>query len=77
MKTHTILLTLFLAANLSFGQALQKERPTNASSSSFKGTTEIMDVGDFTVVDSDGVEWNLYTLLDGGTTVILDIFQAT
>jgi cytochrome oxidase Cu insertion factor (SCO1/SenC/PrrC family) len=77
MKTHTILLTLFLAANLSFGQALLQERAADSPSSSFKNSTGVMNVGDFTVVDSDGVEWNLYTLLDGGTTVILDIFQAT
>ncbi len=77
MKTHTILLALFLAANLSFGQALHQERTADSPSSSLKGTAEIADVGDFTVIDSDGVEWNLYTMLDGGTTVILDIFQAT
>ena len=29
---------------------------------------------DFTATDIDGVEWNLYELLDGGTTVIIDFF---
>jgi len=29
---------------------------------------------DFTATDIDGVEWNLYELLDGGTTVIIDFY---
>ena len=29
---------------------------------------------DFTATDIDGVEWNLYDLLDGGTTVIIDFY---
>lgn len=76
MKLYTLLLALFLAANLSFGQAVPHEHSAD-SPTPFKESAEINNVGDFTVVDSDGVEWNLYTLLDGGTTVILDIFQAT
>jgi len=73
MKKLTAILLLlfsvsFLPAQTLSGQAEDNE-PTH-----FKNT---MEVNDFTVVDSDGVEWNLYTLLEGGTTVILDLFQST
>ena len=77
MKTYTLLIALLFAVSLSFGQSLHKERPAASPSSSFKNTTEISNVGDFTVVDSDGITWNLYTLLEGGTTVIIDLFQST
>jgi hypothetical protein len=30
----------------------------------------------FTATDIDGVEWNLYELLDGGAAVIIDFFAA-
>ena len=78
MKTYTLLIALLFAVSLSFGQSLHnKERSADSPSSSFKNTTEISNVGDFTVVDSDGITWNLYTLLEGGTTVIIDLFQST
>ncbi len=32
------------------------------------------DIGDFTVVDSDGVTHNLYDELDAGNTVLIDLF---
>lgn len=77
MKIISTLFILLMTAGLSFAQAQHIERPTDSPSHSFKNTSEIMDVGDFTVVDSDGTEWNLHTLLEGGTTVIIDLFQAT
>ena len=77
MKIISTLFILLISAGLSFGQVQHFERPADSPSPSFKSTTEIMDVGDFTVVDSDGTEWNLHTLLEGGTTVIIDLFQAT
>jgi flavorubredoxin len=35
------------------------------------------NVNDFTVTDSEGVTYNLYSLLDDGKTVLLDLFTAT
>lgn len=35
------------------------------------------NVNDFTVTDSEGVTYNLYSLLDSGKTVLLDLFTAT
>jgi len=77
MKIISTLFILLISAGLSFGQVQHIERPADSPAHTFKNTTGIMDVGDFTVVDSDGIEWNLYTLLEGGTTVIIDLFQAT
>lgn len=77
MKIISTLFILLISAGLSMAQVHHVERAADSPSHPFTYTTEIKDVGDFTVVDSDGLEWNLYTMLDGGTTVILDIFQAT
>ena len=71
-KLTAILLLLFSVAILP--AQTSPEQASDKQQTHFKNT---MDVNDFTVVDSDGVEWNLYTLLDGGTTVILDLFQST
>jgi len=39
------------------------------------GMTRISDdIGDFTIVDSDGVAHNLYSALDAGNTVLIDLF---
>ena len=35
------------------------------------------EIGDFTIIDSDGVTWNLYDQLDSGKTVFLDLFFTT
>ncbi|HPE33579.1 MAG TPA: hypothetical protein PLI65_02165 [Bacteroidales bacterium] len=34
-------------------------------------------VGNFTIIDSDGITWTLYDELDNGNTIMIDIFQAT
>ncbi len=34
-------------------------------------------IGDFTITDSDGVSHNLYTELDAGKVVFLDLFFTT
>lgn len=34
-------------------------------------------VGDFTITDTEGVTWNLYSMLDEGRTVFLDLFFTT
>jgi hypothetical protein len=34
-------------------------------------------VSDFTIIDSEGVTHNLFSLLDDGKTVLLDLFTAT
>lgn len=77
MKTISTLFILLISAGLSFGQVQHIERSADSPSNTLKNSTEINGIGDFTVMDSDGVEWNLYTLLDGGTTVIIDLFQST
>lgn len=41
------------------------------------GTRLIKNVGNFTITDSDGNTWTLYTELDKGKTILIDIFQAT
>ena len=73
MKKLTAIVLLLFSVALLPAQTLS-ERTIDNQPTHFKNT---MNVNDFTVVDSDGVEWNLYTLLDGGTTVILDLFQST
>lgn len=35
------------------------------------------DIGDFTIVDSDGITRNLYDELDAGNTVLIDLFFTT
>jgi len=73
MKPITTLFALLFAILVLSAQSPgQNHRSTEKAH--FKNTEE---VSDFTVVDSDGVEWNLYTLLEGGTTVVLDLFQST
>jgi cytochrome oxidase Cu insertion factor (SCO1/SenC/PrrC family) len=37
----------------------------------------IDDIGDFTIVDSDGITHNLYNELDAGNTVLIDLFFTT
>lgn len=73
MKILTAFLLLFFSVALLPAQTLS-ERATDNQKSHFKSADEISD---FTVVDSDGNEWNLYDHLDGGLTVILDLFQST
>ncbi len=73
MKKLTAILLLLFSVTLLPAQTLSGQAENNEPTH-YKNT---MEVSDFTVVDSDGVEWNLYTLLDGGTTVILDLFQST
>lgn len=76
MKITSLLFALIFTAGFAFGQkAPNDERPASRPAQ-FKSTADITGVSDFTVVDSDGVEWNLHTLLEGGTTVVLDLFQA-
>jgi hypothetical protein len=41
------------------------------------GEVELRNVGNFTIIDSDGVSWTLYDELDNGRTVMFDIFSAT
>jgi cytochrome oxidase Cu insertion factor (SCO1/SenC/PrrC family) len=74
MKKLAALFPLVFAFVLLSAQPIRTGRDLNSNSPQLKSTS---DISDFTVVDSDGVEWNLYTLLNGGTTVILDLFQST
>jgi hypothetical protein len=37
----------------------------------------IDEIGDFTIVDSDGIPHNLYDELDAGNTVLIDLFTTT
>jgi len=42
------------------------------------GMTQAMDdIGDFTIIDSDGTTHNLYDELDAGNTVLIDLFSTT
>jgi len=73
MKKLTAILLLMFCVALLPAQTLS-DRAIDNQTTHFKSTDEISD---FTVVDSDGNEWNLYEHLDGGATVILDLFQST
>lgn len=37
----------------------------------------VQTIGNFSITDSDGVDWDLYELLDSGKTVIIDLFFST
>jgi len=41
------------------------------------GETETKNVGNFTIIDSDGISWTLWSELDKGRTIFIDIFSAT
>jgi len=73
MIKKLLLLSFMLMASVSLlGQA---EREFEVVSPD--GEVSIRNVGNFTIIDSDGVSWTLYDELDNGRTVMIDIFQAT
>jgi len=68
-KLTTFIIALFVAT-LILAQ-VQKNPDADTGSANLKFTTTISD---FTVTDTDGNLWNLYSHLDAGKTVILDLF---
>jgi hypothetical protein len=59
----------------SFNLTAQVEREFEVVSPD--GVVNLRNVGNFTIIDSEGVTWTLYDELDNGRTVMIDIFQAT
>lgn len=41
------------------------------------GAASTKAVGNFTIIDSDGLTWTLYDELDKGRTILVDLFSAT
>lgn len=72
MKKLALLLSIFTA---SFFVSAQSERVFEVHSPD--GEVTLRNVGNFTIIDSDGVTWTLYDELDNGRTVMVDIFSAT
>jgi cytochrome oxidase Cu insertion factor (SCO1/SenC/PrrC family) len=68
MKAKLFLVTFFLLGTMVAGFAQQRQQIIYSDDRS---------VSDFTVTDSEGVTYNLYSLLDDGKTVLLDLFTAT
>ncbi len=77
MKKTAVLISLLFTIAFAYPQHMHRERPAEAEYNKLLKTLDGKSVGDFTVTDSDGVVWNLYTLLDAGNTIILDLFQST
>ena len=68
MKLKLFIIGLCMTGFLATGFAQQHQEA---------GEMDSRSVNDFTVIDSEGVTYNLFSLLDDGKTVLLDLFTAT
>jgi hypothetical protein len=78
MKKTLLFGLLFLFSQVGFSQAVPDAGSCKSGTSwdahSYTGWVD--GVGDFTIVDSDGITHNLYETLEAGKTVMLDLFQS-
>lgn len=72
MTKRLVLSALFLLFTLPFFAQTRAFEVTSP-----EGETVIKNVGNFTITDSDGLTWTLYTELEKGRTILIDIFSAT
>jgi hypothetical protein len=68
MKLNLFIIGFCMTGFLATGYGQQRQEVVYLDSRS---------VSDFTIIDSEGVTHNLFSLLDDGKTVLLDLFTAT
>jgi cytochrome oxidase Cu insertion factor (SCO1/SenC/PrrC family) len=75
-KLSTLIALLLIVINLSAQpQVFKKTEP--ALDHPATTLNPVQTIGNFSITDSDGVDWDLYELLDSGKTVIIDLFFST
>jgi|GEM_PF-493491 len=75
MKKILFTLALFVFTIAGSAQTMTPDGRCMPEDSKVSGLLKVADqVGDFTIVDSDGVSHNLYDALDAGNTVLIDLF---
>lgn len=77
MKKLALPILFLLISSFAFAQTVPRERPTEAEYQQQLKNLDGRTLDNFIVTDSDGITWNLYDILDGGQTVLLDLFQST
>lgn len=69
-----VLLWLFLNISAQPPAFEKNESAADHAETTFKS---VQTIGNFSITDSEGVDWDLYELLDSGKTVIIDLFFST
>lgn len=78
MKKTLLLFALLAFSVAGYTQTLMEDGRCAPHENKQSSITEVRDeIGDFSFVDSDGVEHNLYDELDAGNTVLIDLFFTT
>jgi hypothetical protein len=75
-KLSTIIVLLLIFINISAQpQVFGKTEPgLDQPATTLKS---VQTIGNFNITDSNGIDWDLYELLDSGKTVIIDLFFST
>ena len=78
MKRTLFFFTLLIFSSAAYTQQMTEDGKCFPREPITSGMTQAMDdIGDFTIIDSDGTTHNLYDELDAGNTVLIDLFSTT
>lgn len=75
MKKTLLFVALFAFSFAGFTQTMSDDGRCMLEGYMGSGFVRVSDeIGDFTIIDSDGITHNLYNELDAGNTVFIDLF---